>query len=135
MKQYKLTVINLETNDSGMESGISALILTMRNKYGINTSKQSVLKSIKTTGCFRSLSSDSKHLVELKEVPKAKIQERKRLNKIVESTTKLQRKYRNLYEKCLLNNDRETGAVALYYCEKTRYALRLAFCNWVGSLS
>lgn len=57
-----------------------------------------------------------------------------RLRKVMVSLERLNCKYRKLYDKCLLNNDRETGTIALYYCHKTKKALSMAYDNYIGAL-
>lgn len=133
--QYELVVVNSDTHDSKLEAGISALMLTMRNKYGICASMHYVLKAIEDCGVFRTVSKDSNSMLELRKVPEEKVQARKQAKAKLENAERMLRKYRAWYDRFLLSGDRESGAICEVYCHKLYRAVQDGYKAWLGVIA
>lgn len=79
------------------------------------------------------LSTSKVHYLSIRKVSDEKLNIRKRLHDAFERLERIHFKYRGLYDHCIESGDRETGAIAEYFCRKTRKALGMAFDNYLGT--
>jgi hypothetical protein len=120
--QYELVLVENGIERQLLESGLDGIKLHVKNRYGVDNVKVNIDFFYGKVFRVRKLSKNT-------------LANRNRLRRAMHKARELHDKYRKMYDKCLLANDRVVGAVALYYCEKTRIAKRLAYDAYIGALS